>query len=346
MGTKYIEAAFKANQKSVVAANALCELFLWKSNLKWALKLAEQTLQFADTLMLLEEGNLCATRVLHAAGSLMDATKYYTSATKGQPKHVLGAIGMAQTQMHNAKMLEHEDTCPNGNANVSTHAAAVAVADLEMHLEVAHFQWEERPEQMVMHSMKLCRSVKQLLNNPSTLQCMDSHLDMAQSIYKVALTKATCVSGSSGEAMSTSLLYNLARLYEDKEDLVMTKEAYDKLLACHPEYIDGWWLNPYGMSGESDHFTAKSQQAHMLANLNQVNDNRKSRDPNLKALEEHKHGFQCTVETYQKALQFNPLCIVAAQGLAIVTAEDALGAFSGVTGINSGGNSTTDQKHL
>ncbi|KAI6095412.1 hypothetical protein F5141DRAFT_1268782 [Pisolithus sp. B1] len=201
MGTKYIEAAFKANQKSVAAMNALCELFLWKSNLKQALKLAEQTLQFADTLTLLKEGNLCATQVLHAEGLLMDATKYHTSATKGQPKHVLGAIGMAQTQMHNdripavihtldtliqppnpqrsveatvmlaslrvhprpgvsssdgaqekicawelfdcaAKVLEHKDTCPNGNANVSTRAAAAAAADLEMHLEVAHF-WQE-----------------------------------------------------------------------------------------------------------------------------------------------------------------------------------------------------------
>ncbi|KAI6095411.1 hypothetical protein F5141DRAFT_1068391 [Pisolithus sp. B1] len=58
------------------------------------------------------------------------------------------------------------------------------------------------------------------------------------------------------------------------------------------------------------------------------NQNCKSRDPNLKALEECKCGFQCTVETYQKALQFDPLCVVAAQGLAIATAEDTLGAFS------------------
>ncbi|KAI6106558.1 hypothetical protein EDD16DRAFT_1713360 [Pisolithus croceorrhizus] len=124
----------------------------------------------------------------------MDATKYYTSATEGQPKHVLGAIGMAQIQMHNdeipgaihtldmliqppnpqrsveatvmlaslcvhprpgvsssdaaqekvhacelfdcaTKVLEHEDTHPNGNANVSTRAAAATADDLEMHLE-------------------------------------------------------------------------------------------------------------------------------------------------------------------------------------------------------------------
>ena len=34
MGTKYIEKAFNANQKSAAAANALCELFLRKNNLR------------------------------------------------------------------------------------------------------------------------------------------------------------------------------------------------------------------------------------------------------------------------------------------------------------------------
>ncbi|KAI6131542.1 hypothetical protein EDD16DRAFT_1852708 [Pisolithus croceorrhizus] len=444
MGTKYIEAAFKTNQKSAAAANALCELFLRKSNLKRALKLAERTVQFADTLTLLTEGNLRAARVLHAEGSLMDATKYYTSATEGQPKHVLGAIGMAQIQMHNdeipaaihtldtliqppnpqrsveatvmlaslrahprpgvsssdaaqekirarelfdraTKMLELEDTRASGNVNVSTRAAAATADDLEMHLEVACLWQEEQPERTaraLREALRISEASGQidprLLNNLGALQHMDSHLDMAQSMYEVALTKAAGIGGSSGEAMSTSILYNLARLYEDKEDLVMAKEAYDKLLARHPEYVD-----------------ARIRQAHMLANLNQVNDaheilkhaltthtsnlnlrayytsflihnnqlkvakdfvyatlkdyersdvyslcaaalimynqSRESRDPNPKALEERKRGFQRAVETYQKALQFDPLCAVAAQGLAIATAEDALGAFSGVT---------------
>lgn len=34
IGTKYIEKAFNANQKSAAAANALCEFFLRKNNLK------------------------------------------------------------------------------------------------------------------------------------------------------------------------------------------------------------------------------------------------------------------------------------------------------------------------
>ncbi|KAI6095342.1 hypothetical protein F5141DRAFT_1068474 [Pisolithus sp. B1] len=163
-------------------------------------------------------------------------------------------------------MLEHEDTCPNGNANVSTRAAAVTVADLEMHLEVAHFQQEEQLEQTVMHSMKLCGSVKQL---------------------KVA-----------------------------KDFVYATLKDYEQ-------------SNVYSLC---------------MAALIMYNQNHESRGPNPKALEEHKCGFQHAVETYQKALHFDPLCTVAAQGLTIATAEDALGAFSGVTGIDSGGNSTMDQK--
>ncbi|KAI6096367.1 hypothetical protein F5141DRAFT_1067742 [Pisolithus sp. B1] len=171
MGTKYIEAAFKVNQKSAVAMNALCI----------------KASQFADTLTLLKEGNLCAAWILHAEGSLMDATKYYTSATKVAWSywgtwmhndeiptviHTLDALiqppnpqrsveattwvsssDAAQEKIHACelfdhatRMLEHRDTCPNGNADIFTHAAAVTVDDLEMHLEVACFQLEEQPE--------------------------------------------------------------------------------------------------------------------------------------------------------------------------------------------------------
>lgn len=79
----------------------MCLIFL---TLIQALKLAERTVQFADTLTLLTEGNLRAARALHAEGSTKEATKYYTIATEGHPKHILGAVGMAQMQMLNGKL--------------------------------------------------------------------------------------------------------------------------------------------------------------------------------------------------------------------------------------------------
>lgn len=61
------------------------------------------------------------------------------------------------------------------------------------------------------------------------------------------------------------------------------------------------------------------------------NQARESRDTSSKGTEERRRGFQRSTEFYEKALQLDPFCAFAAQGLAIVTAEDALGALSGVS---------------
>ena len=55
---------------------------------------------------------------------------------------------------------------------------------------------------------------------------------------------------------------------------------------------------------------------------------RESRDMSSKGLEERRRGFQRSAEFYEKALHLDSFCAVAAQGLAIVTAEDALGSLS------------------
>lgn len=56
---------------------------------------------------------------------------------------------------------------------------------------------------------------------------------------------------------------------------------------------------------------------------------RESRDTSSKGMEERRRGFQRSAEFYEKALHLDPLCAIAAQGLAIVTAEDALGSLGG-----------------
>ncbi|KAN0091495.1 hypothetical protein V8E55_005061 [Tylopilus felleus] len=440
IGTKYIERAFNANQKSAAAANALCELFLRKSNLKRALKLAERTVQFADTLTLLTEGNLRAARALHAEGSITEATKYYTTATEGQPKHVLGAIGMAQMQILNdevaaaihtldtliqppnpqrsveatvilaslrahprpgvssadvaqeklkarelfdrvIKAIELDDSRVNGHAKGSRASSALN-DDMEMHVEIARL-WQEDNVERTTKAFRDAARVSatsgqvdpRLLNNLGALQHMEGNSDEARTMYEDALTKAASLNAEDGEAMSTSILYNLARVYEDSGEHAIAKEAYDKLLFRHPEYVD-----------------AKIRQAQMLVNIGQPNDahellkqalatqntnlnlrafytsfllqhnvkgakdfvfatlkdherhdvyslcaagwilyaqSRDNRDPNPKMVEERKRNFQRAVEAYHKALQLDPLCAVAAQGLAIAVAEDALGTLSG-----------------
>ncbi|KIJ12938.1 hypothetical protein PAXINDRAFT_14301 [Paxillus involutus ATCC 200175] len=457
IGTKHIEKAFNANQKSAAAANALCELFLRKNNLTRALKLAERTIQFADTLTLLTEGNLRAARVLHAEGSLSEATKYYTIATEGQPKHILGAIGMAQMQMQNdevaaaihtldtliqppnpqrsveatvvlaslrahprpgvssadvaqekvkarelfdrvGKLLDLEDSRVNGHAHAPSRSASFITDDMDMHIEIARLWQDENVDRTAKAFRDALRISEangladpRLLNNLGALQHMEGNLAEARTMYEDALTKAATLSADDGEAMSTSILYNLARVYEDSGEKTMAKEAYDKLLSRHPEYVD-----------------AKIRQAHLLANLGQPNEahellkqalatqntnlnlrafytsfllqnnakaakdfvfatlkdherhdvyslcaaawimynqSRESRDSNPKAVEERKRNFQRAVEAYHKALQLDPLCAVAAQGLAIAVAEDALGTLSGVLPVSAADDAQRRMKY-
>ncbi|KAJ6594521.1 RNA polymerase II-associated protein [Mycena capillaripes] len=442
MGTRMIERAFKANQKSAAAANALCELFLRKGSHDRALKLAERTIQFADTLTVLTEGYIRAGRVSHAEGSLAHATKYYSSATDGQPKHVVGAIGLAQMQMQNdemaaaihtldtllqspnpqssleatvmlaslrayprpgvsssdvaqertkarelfdrvTKVLEADDARTNGHG--PSRVSRSIGNDMDMHAEIARL-WQGENLDRVCKSLKEALRISEvsgqpdprLLNNLGALQHLDAKFADARELYENALTGTTSLSSEVAEAMSTSILYNLARVYEEEGRDDMAKDAYEKLLLRHPEYVD-----------------AKIRQAQMLANLNRHNDahellkqalvaqnsnlnvrafytyfliqanlpkpakdfvfatlkdhdkhdvyslcaaawiiyqqSRESRDTSSKGMEERRRGFQRSAEFYEKALQLDPLCAFAAQGLAIVTAEDALGALSGAT---------------
>ena len=118
IGSKLIERAFNSNQRNASAANALCDIFLRKGQHKrvsrfthipsvmltetWqALKLAERTIQFADTLVVLTDGYIRAGRVSHAQGSYNDALKHYKQAAEGQSKNVPAAIGFAQMQLRN-----------------------------------------------------------------------------------------------------------------------------------------------------------------------------------------------------------------------------------------------------
>lgn len=63
---------------------------------------------------------------------------------------------------------------------------------------------------------------------------------------------------------------------------------------------------------------------------------RESRDSTPKGSDERRRGFRRSAEFYEKALHLDPLCAIAAQGLAIVTAEDALGSLGGGVPIVSG----------
>lgn len=442
-GSKLIERAFNANQRNAAAANALCDIFLRKGQHKRALKLAERTIQFADTVTVLTDGYIRAGRVCHAEGSIADATRHYTAATNGQPKNVIAAVGLAQMQMRNdetaaaihtldtllqppnpqrslaatvmlaslrahprpgvssadvaqeklrarelfdraCKSLEqHEDAAArlNGQASSLTSPSRTIVDDVEMHVEIARL-WQSESLDRTSKSFREAMRIGELngqadpriLNNLGALAHLEGQFEQARVMYESALTYAGSLSSDAAEAMSTSVLYNLARAYEDLGKDTLATEAYEKLLSRHPEYVDAKIrqaqmlsdLNRFGeahellkhaLASQTNNLNIRAFYTYFLIQANlpkpardfvfatlkdhdkhdvyslcaagwiQYHQARENRDS--KAIEERKRGFQRSAEFYEKALQLDPLCAVAAQGLAIVTAEDALGTLNG-----------------
>lgn len=118
--------------------------------------------------------------------------------------------------------------------------------DVDMHMEVAKL-WQDDDVDVVKRAVQealrihdAARRVEpKLMNNLGVLDHLEGNLQQAQAAYERALTSNTAVALSDSDAVSTTVLYNLARVYEDQGELDRAQEAYEKLLAHHPEYVDG-----------------------------------------------------------------------------------------------------------
>lgn len=274
--------------------------------------------------------------------------------------------------------------------------------DVEMHAEIARLWQEENLDRMGKALKEAARindaSGKvdpRLINNIGVLHHLEGNLTDAQTMYENALTSATTLGSDVAEGLSTTVLYNLARIYEDEGEDSLAKDAYEKLLSRHPEYVDGMTFLIFFDTVIKFVIisTGKIRQAQMLTKINRLNEahdllkqslasqnsnlnlrafytyflihsgspkiakefvfstlkdhdkhdvyslcaaawihyhqSRENRDTSSKALEERKRGFQRSAEFFDKALQLDPMCAFAAQGLAIITAEDAIGSVAG-----------------
>ena len=105
LGYKYVEKAFNTNKQSAAAANVLSALFLRKGHHATALKLAERTVQYADTWVVLSDGYIRAALVSHAEGHMTEAIKHYTAAKEGSPNNIVANVGLSQMYIHNGKTL-------------------------------------------------------------------------------------------------------------------------------------------------------------------------------------------------------------------------------------------------
>jgi RNA polymerase-associated protein CTR9 len=148
------------------------------------------------------------------------------------------------------KTLEIDDTRANanghGNPTGPSRAARRIMEDIDMHCEIARLWQDEsldRTGKALSEALRISEASGQvdprLLNNLGALHHLEGNLTEARVMYESALTSAAGLGSAIGEGMSTSMLYNLARVYEDGGDDTMAKEAYDKLLSRHPEYVDG-----------------------------------------------------------------------------------------------------------
>ena len=134
----------------------------------------------------------------------------------------------------------------NGHTANLTSSSRKLADDPDMFIEIAKLYQDESLDRMerayrqaLTGSEAAGKVEPRLVNNLGALRHLDGHLDEARSMYETALTHASNLDQSTAEAMSTSILYNLARVYEDQGETAKAKEAYDKLLARHPEYADG-----------------------------------------------------------------------------------------------------------
>lgn len=137
----------------------------------------------------------------------------------------------------------------NGQAQSLTPSARNLGEDTDMFIEIAKLYQDESIERMeraykqaLENSKASGKTEPRLVNNLGALQHLEGHFDEARTMYEDALTHAASLDQSTAEAMSTSILYNLARVYEDQAEVAKAKEAYDKLLTRHPEYADGGYL--------------------------------------------------------------------------------------------------------
>lgn len=136
----------------------------------------------------------------------------------------------------------------NGHVNTLTRSHRRTAEDIEMHIEIAKLWFEDdisRVERGLQEALRLSEREKggkvdaRLVNNIGALQHISGRYDSARSLYERSLMDATSSGSPADENASTTILYNLARLYEDQGDEIAAKNAYEKLLSRHPEYTDG-----------------------------------------------------------------------------------------------------------
>ena len=147
------------------------------------------------------------------------------------------------------KGLEIENVSKNGH--VSSKTSRGITDDIEMHAEIARL-WQgdslDRMGKALKEALRISQTSGEtnprIINNLGVLNHLEGNFGEARVMYESALTSATTLPADVAEGLSTTVLYNLARVYEDEGEENLAKDAYEKLLSRHPEYVDGRSSHP------------------------------------------------------------------------------------------------------
>ena len=150
-------------------------------------------------------------------------------------------------ELHLPEDSARASTSTNGaGPSLPNRSARNLAEDVEVHMEIAKL-WQDDSVNTVKRAVQEALRINEathrvdpkLMNNLGVLDHMEGNLQQARATYEQALTSNTAAALPDSDAVSTTILYNLARVYESQGELDRAQEAYEKLLAHHPEYIDG-----------------------------------------------------------------------------------------------------------
>ena len=150
-------------------------------------------------------------------------------------------------ELHLPEDNTRSSTSTNGVDHSRPNKSARNLAeDVSMHVEIAKL-WQDDSLDIVKRAVQEALRINEvahkvepkLMNNLGVLDHLEGNLQQAQAAYERALTNNSAAALPDSDAVSTTILYNLARVYESQGELDRAREAYEKLLAHHPEYVDG-----------------------------------------------------------------------------------------------------------
>lgn len=118
--------------------------------------------------------------------------------------------------------------------------------DADMHIDIARL-WQSESLDRAHRAYREAARIQsvagaldpRLSNNLGVVRHLEGDLTAARDAYQEAITIGASSTLPTTDGMITTMMYNLARVYEEQGDANKAKEAYDKLLGKHPEYIDG-----------------------------------------------------------------------------------------------------------